>query len=177
MKLIKFVLALGIIAALGFTALTGYGMVKADESLPVCNLNDYVVTTQSGKNGEGNLSMSLDTERIIADYGQYLENHSIKTAPEWLQKLASPFISEGAIRDCLNGVVNTDSFDMKAFSLMLSKDAGLSNGDEVIVQWDDTPASIGALKLVLPVRFEYSPFSYTVDNLTAVETLAEASAS
>jgi hypothetical protein len=167
MKLIKFAIALAIFAAPGFTALTGYGLVK-DNDVPVCNLNDYVITSQSGRNGEGNLSMEVDTERLIADYGQYLRKPA-ENMPDWVQQIVAPIFSEESIEMAFKGL--TFNNDARAYYIVLSQETGLSNGDEVIVQWNDLPATVGALKLVLPVRFEYAPFSYTVENLNTVETI------
>ena len=170
-RLIKAVIAAVIIVLFLFAFLTGYGMLNLnpDGDLPVCNLNDYVMVIENGKDGQGTVSMELDTEGIIRDYGQYLDNNAVSKTPDWLQKVTDPLVSEEAVRVLFNGVNLEDHLYTKAYNLVLSKDKGLSNGDEIIVQWADTPASVGALKLVLPINFQFTPFSYTVQNLEVVE--------
>ncbi len=172
-KLIKFVLGIAIILVCIFALLTGYGMLKnQDDGLPVCNLNDYIVVTQSGKNGEGVLYMTLDTEKIIEDYREHMDNNSVSNLPDWLQRVTEPLTAENAVRTLFNGVALDERMSTKAYGFVLSKSTGLSNGDEVIVQWTETPANIVALKLILPVNFEYTPFSYTVQNLFEPEVPA-----
>lgn len=173
-KLIKGIIGIAIILLIIFAALTVYGMLNVDPEagLPVCNLNDYVVVTQSGKNGEGTLSMTLDTERIIADYREYMDVEALSEMPDWVQRATDPFSVENTARTLINGVALDEYVSTKAYSLILSKDKGLSNGDEIIVQWIETSANVGALKLLLPVKFEYTPFSYTVDNLWVNEVPA-----
>lgn len=173
-KLIKGIIAIAVILMIVFAVLTGYGMLNLDPEadLPVCNLNDYVVVTQSGKNGEGTLSMTLDTEKIISDYSEYMNKDALSEMPDWVQRATDPFSVENTVRTLLNGVKLDEYVSTKAFGLVLSKDKNLSNGDEIIVQWIETSANVGALKLILPVRFEYTPFSYTVDNLRVPEVPA-----
>lgn len=167
-RFIKKLIAVVIVLLFIFAALTGYGMLKLepDEDLPVCNLNDYVVVTQSGKNGEGVISMTLDTERIITDYSEYMDSDGLSKMPDWVQRATEPLSLENTVRTLLNGVALDEVISTKAFGLVLSKESGLSNGDEIIVQWEEAPANIGALKLILPINFEHTPFSYTIANLT-----------
>lgn len=145
--------------------LSGCSLFVTGDNRPVCNLNDYLIITEEGKSGKGNVYMDVDYEAILRDYGEYIDYGAIENIPEWL----SYGIGDGDAIDAINalfyGVELDETLRTRTFDMVLSQSTYLANGDVVTVQWTDSPIKRDALAKLLPIKFTYSDFSYMMEKL------------
>jgi hypothetical protein len=146
--------------------MTGCSLFTETDNRPVCNLNDYVVTTEKGENGKGELYMDVDYEAIMKDFGQYVNYEAIDEIPEWLSYGVGDGDAVDAINALFYGVELDDVLRSRTFSMVLSQSTRLSNGDVVTVKWTDSPVKREALAKLLPIKFVYEDFTYTMKGLT-----------
>ena len=152
--------------ALSITALlSGCSLIVGVDNRPVCNLNDYVIITEEGKSGKGNIYIDVDYKAILNDFGQYVEYEAIDEIPEWLAYGIGDGDAVDAINALFYGVELDEILRTRTFNVVLSQSSNLANGDVVTVQWTDSPIKRDALAKLLPIKFIYEDFSYTMEKL------------
>lgn len=142
-----------------------YWLYPDADPRPVCNLNEYTVITESGRDGVGTLEITVDYETILSEYKDYINEDGMKDVPEWLRNGVADGSAISAINALFYGVPLDEALRTKTFDLVLSRDSKLENGDVVTVQWTDSPTKREALNKIFNVQFEYEDFTYTMKNL------------
>ena len=114
------------------------------------HLEDYVTVEYSGYDTIGNASYSFDNEAFLEDYGEKIEYLGNSTEP--LSLLDDERACQMLIQEC----VDAD----------LSKNTGLSNGEEISLHWtcdnDTAMEDFG-------VRLSYEDMTFTVEGLNEAE--------
>ena len=146
-------------AAVGAAAaLLLVGGIAAANHKPTIDLDRYLTVTASGYDTIGTLDVSLDTEKLEADYGK---------------KIAASF--QKALKKDKGAQYNIDSdYTGSGFSLFVSECASgsadktdhLHNGDVVTYTWDEMADEAQDL---FGVKVKYSDMRYTIAGLTEVE--------
>lgn len=165
MKTFKRVFAIIALALSVVMLLSGCSLFTEADDRPVCNLNDYVIITEEGKSGRGSVHMDVNYEEIMKDFGQYVEYEAIETIPEWLSYGVGDGDAVDAINALFYGVELDDVLRTRTFNMVLSQSTNLANGDVVSVKWTDSPIKREALAKLLPIKFTYEDFSYTMEKL------------
>ena len=163
MRLLKTIVAALLLIVMA-VSMSGCSLLSEADSRPVCNLNDYVVISEEGKNGVGCVYMSVNYEAVLKDFGQYIDYEAADAIPEWLEYGVGTDI-DAAIDALFNGVPLNETLRTKTFNLVISQETGLSNGDVVSVKWTDSPLKRDVLSKLLPIKFVYEDFTYTMSKL------------
>lgn len=145
--------------------LSGCSLFAVADDRPVCNLNEYVVISESGINGKGELYIDVDYETIMKDFGKYVEYEAIDEIPEWLEYGIGDGDAVVAINALFYGVELNDILRTRTFNLVPSQTKCLNNGDVVQVKWTDSPVKREVLEKLLPLNFVYEDFTYTISKL------------
>lgn len=103
---------IGIVAMAMLIAFAGIILTVKRHRVPVINLNDYIIIDVSGENGSGHADAIFDKYKFLDDYSDLVDS-----------KDGSASKTEG--RELCE----------LAFRGRLSKQAGLSNGDNIIYHW------------------------------------------
>ena len=121
------------------------------------DMNKYVTFTESGYEGNGHVSASVDYDQLEADYGDKVK--WTKKAKKMMKKeYADSGVSVNAIMEMSGGVMSMIETTM---DYTLDPVSNLSNGDKVTLTWywpDEMEEYFG-------VKLKHKTMTYTVDTL------------
>lgn len=121
---------------------------------PTVNLNDYVVVTEYGYDGYGEISVEVDFRKLVRDHADKLTDKNLDASVLGVKtpETAAIFILEAQV----------------PYLLDYEDRENLKNGDKIEFSWQTGEAAVKALKKVLAVNIECEAFTYTVKNLEAL---------
>ncbi len=143
-----------IVAIICITNLTKYKTI---------DLNKYVTISADGYDGYGTAKYELDSEALSSDF---ISKYKLKKTDSGLRN---------TIMDISNGLGITDYACSEAFllqlgNLSLSQNRGLSNGDTIVLSWENLNSNNGErtkqlLRDTFNISIEYSDIEYSVSGL------------
>lgn len=122
---------IGGIAAAVVVLIAAVALLGGNKSVTI-DMNKYVIFTESGYQGNGRVSASIDYDQLEADYGDKVK--WTKKAKKMLKKeYADADVSMDDIRELTSG--GTMTFIESTMDYTLDPTSGLSNGDKVTLTW------------------------------------------
>lgn len=128
--------ALAIICALVITMLAACTLSEEDNQLEgvTIDLDDYLIVTFSGTNGEGTAEIAFDGKRFDADYEEKLMLDWKKFDSDYKDHLAKFELTDGT--RYLVGYEMIIPFFEDEHPFIIENDGLLKNGDEIKIIWN-----------------------------------------
>ena len=151
---------IGGIAAAVIVLIAAIALLGGNKSVTI-DMNKYVTFTESGYQGNGRISASIDYDQLEADYGDKVK--WTKKAKKMLKKeYADADVSMDDIKELTSG--GTMTFIESTMDYTLDPTSGLSNGDKVTLTWywpDEMEDYFGA-------KLKNKTMTYTVNTLSDI---------
>lgn len=148
------------IAAAVVVLIAAIALLGGNRSVTI-DMNKYVTFTESGYQGNGRVSASIDYDQLEADYGDKVK--WTKKAKKMMKKeYADADVSLDDIRELTSG--GTMTFIESTMDYILDSTSGLSNGDKVTLTWywpDEMEDYFGA-------KLKNKTMTYTMNTLSDI---------
>ena len=143
------------ITAIIVCAIVACALMFIGKTVHTVDLNNYVVITETGREGYGDISLSIDFDKL-------LYNYSTRLTDENLEELG---FSNMSAQEAAKSIIDNENPYLVGYVI----DGHLKNDDVVELTWKVNRDAIDRLSKILNVTIEYSNFEYIMHNLQPVK--------
>ena len=155
-RMINFLIIAAVLVGMAFAFLYIGNLTR-----PILNLNDYVVVTAEGTDGDGTVSAKVDYHKMVFDLWDY---HPQSALDKYVVYIIAPET---------NVIMQLE--ELNPFELVCDTTEDVSNGDVIEITWKINEEGMREFRKMWKQSFniQYNDFTYRIDGLETSNVMAD----